>query len=143
GMDGDAADIVAHHFAFAGVYSRTYFDTKLSDRERYCERTAHRSRGTVERHQKTVAGSVGFLPAETRQFLSHNGVVRVQKIAPGRVPKLGGPLGGRGNIEEEHGGQDTIGGIDRALARNEFPEYLTAQFPCHQASSIGCYPAIP
>src|SRR5438309_4058500 len=60
------------------------------------------------------------LPAETRQFLSHNGVVRVQKIAPGRVPKLGCALGGRGDIEEEHGGQDTIGGIDWALARNEF-----------------------
>src|SRR5439155_2193845 len=86
GMDRDAADIVAHQFAFAGVHSRTYFDTKLSDRERYCERTAHRSRGTIERRQKTVAGSVGFLPAETRQFLSHNGVVRIQKIAPGGAP---------------------------------------------------------
>src|SRR5205823_1103858 len=120
GMERDAADIVADQFVSTGVHSRTYFDTKLSDRERNCDRATHRSRGTIERRQKTVAGSVGFLPAETRQFLSHNGVVRVQKIAPGRVPKLGCALGGRGNIEEEHGGQDTIGGIDRALARNEF-----------------------
>src|SRR5213076_1863137 len=97
-----------------------HFTTELSDRERNGERAAHRSRRTVECREKTVAGSVGFFPAEARQFFSHNGVVGIQKIAPWRIAKLCCALGRRRNIEEEHGSEDTIGRIDRALARNEF-----------------------
>lgn len=85
GMDRDAADIVAHQFAFAGVHSRTHFNPELSDRERNGKRAADCSCRAVECCEKTVAGSVGFLATETPQFFSHNLVVRVQEIAPCRV----------------------------------------------------------
>src|SRR5947208_15693928 len=109
-MDRDAANIVAHQFAFAGMHSRAYFNTELSDRERNRERAAHRSRRTVEGREKTVARGVGFLPAEARQFLSHNGVVGAQKLAPWRIAKLCCAVGGRCNIEEEQGSEDAVGG---------------------------------
>ena len=101
GVHRDAANIVAHQFAFASVHSRAYVDAELSDSKRNGERAAHCSRRTIERRQKTVAGSVGFLSAEARQFFSHDGVVRVQKIAPWDVAKLCCALGGRCDIEEE------------------------------------------
>src|SRR5437868_15351140 len=82
------------------------------------QRTARAGPSKVAR--KLSPRAVGFLPAEARRFLSHNGVVGVQKIAPWRIAKLCCALGGRCNIEEEHGSEDAIRGIDRALAGNEF-----------------------
>jgi len=86
-VDRDAADVVAHQFAFAGMHSRAHFNTELPDRQRNGERAAHRSCRAVERREKTVAGGVGFLPPKASQFLSHNRVVRVQEITPGLVAK--------------------------------------------------------
>src|SRR5437764_1481413 len=120
-----------------------YFDTELSDSERNGEGAAHRSRRTVECREKTVARRVRFLPTETRQFLSDNGVVRVQKIAPCGVAKLCCTFGGRRNIEKEYGGQDTIRGIDRALAGNEFLNIGQHSFHVikyHRVAVTGVFP---
>ena len=82
------------------------------------QRTARAGPSNVARKPSPVV-LVSF-PRKARQFLSHNGVIRVQKIAPARVPKLGGALGGGGDVDEEHRRQDPIGGIDWALAGDEF-----------------------
>ena len=67
-MDRDAADIVAHQFAFARMHSGPHLNTELPDREYDGERAAYPSRRTVECREKGVAGGVGFLAPKARQF---------------------------------------------------------------------------
>src|SRR5207247_10794164 len=86
-VDGNAADVVAHQFAFAGVHSRANFDAKLPDRSHDRERAADRSPRAVECREKAVAGGIGFLAPKARQFLSDNRVVRVQETTPSSLAK--------------------------------------------------------
>src|SRR5204863_3642158 len=118
-VDGNAADVVAHQFAFAGMHSRAHFDAKLPDRSHDRERAAYRSPRAVECREKAVAGGIGFLASKARQFLSHNRVVRVQETTPSCVAKRRRALGGRRDVEKEHGGQDTIWIIDRSFPGDE------------------------
>ena len=67
-VHGDAADVVAAEFAFAGVKAGAHLDAQRLHRVTNCHGAADRSLWAVERREEAVAGGVDLAAAETRQL---------------------------------------------------------------------------
>ena len=84
-IDGDPADVVAHHFAFARVDAGAHVNAELLDSATDCNRASNCAGRTIEGCQKAIARGVGFLAAKARQLLTDDRVVGVEQIPPRRI----------------------------------------------------------
>src|SRR3954464_8755607 len=107
-VNGDAADVVANHFALAGVESGTHFNYQRPDYFGDSARAANAACRTVERGKKTVAGCFHLLATKAYQVTPNHRVVMVEKIAPALVAQCGRLLRRTDDIGEEHRGEDAI-----------------------------------
>src|SRR5579863_4525371 len=92
------------------------FYPELFDRLRNRHSAADRPGRAVKRGEEAITRGVCFSPPKPGEFLSHDRVIRVKNIAPGRVAKFRSGFGGSGHVEKEHGGENAIRGLRRALA---------------------------
>ncbi len=93
-VDGDAAEIVADHFAFAGVKSGADLDAQRPGVGGNGDGATDAARRPVERGQKPVAGRLDFAAPETVEITPNRPVVRGQEVAPAPIAERDG-LSGR------------------------------------------------
>src|SRR3972149_3879726 len=63
----------------------------------------------VEDRQHRVAGGLDLPALVAGQFCAHDRPVTAQEFGPPLIPTLGGACRGPDDVDEEHGGQDTLG----------------------------------
>ena len=142
-VDGDAADIVAHQFAFAGVHTRAHIDPELFHCvARSPARNGPRAPGR-RKSQENRRRWCSFPSAKARQFLSHNRVIRIEDIRQASVTERRGALSGGSDVEKQHRRQDAIVGIDRPFAGDEFLDVGEDDFHVVEHQRSDCYRDIP
>src|SRR5262249_1951273 len=72
-VHGDAAELLAHNLALAGVYSGPHFEPETPDSARDGRGRANTAGWAIERGQKAVAGGVDLATAELLDLLAHEG----------------------------------------------------------------------
>jgi hypothetical protein len=102
-VNGDAADIISDHLAFAGMEPGTNLDTERLDFLGNRTRAANPASRTVKGSEKAVARRFDFMAAKARKIAADRGVMLVEEIAPPLVAERGGPLGGADDVGEEYG----------------------------------------
>src|SRR5262249_33586929 len=107
-VDGDAADVLAHAHALAGVQAGAHLEPERADRVSNAEAASNAARRAVEERQEAVARGRDLASAEMRDLTPHQRVVSYKQIAPRDVPQAGCLLGRRHDVGEQHGGEDAI-----------------------------------
>ena len=119
-MNGDTADIIAHHLALAGMQARTNLDAERLDLLSDGAGAADAARRPVKGRQKAVAGGFHLAAAEASENAPDRGVVVVKQTAPAMVPECGCLLRRTDNVGEENRGEDAIGLDPGGCPREEF-----------------------
>jgi hypothetical protein len=115
----DAADVIAAHFAFAGVQPFAHLDAECLYRVADRHRAADRSLWAVEHREEPVARCVHFAASKAVELRAHDGVVRVEQCMPVTVADLRGPSRRVHDVGEEHGGENPVVRHFRLMAGEE------------------------
>src|SRR5581483_3118722 len=124
----DAADIVIHDLAFAGVKPGADIDAERPDLLGDRAGAAHAARGAIEGGQKSVAGGLHLVAAKAREVAADQGMMTVEKMTPALIAKLGRLFGRADDVGEEHGGENAIGHGGAARSRQEFLDGVGDRF---------------
>src|SRR3954453_2306986 len=119
-VNGDAADIVADHFALAGMQPGADLDADRPDFVGDRAGTANAARWTVKRCEKAVARSLHLMAAKSRQIAADGGVMMVEQIAPALVAEVRGLFSGADDVGEKHGGENAVDRHMRPRVREKF-----------------------
>ena len=92
-VNGNSADILAHHLAFTGVETGADFDSELTDFVTDSASAAHAACRAVEGGENTIARALDLTTTEARKVALDYGVVIVEKTAPAAVAKFSSFLG--------------------------------------------------
>ena len=87
-VDRNAADILAHYFAFAGMETGTDFNSKLMNIVGNRASTTHAARRAIEGGQNTIARAFDLMTTKSRKVTLDYGVVIVEKTAPAAIAKF-------------------------------------------------------
>src|SRR5689334_22001724 len=97
-VHGDAAVLVAHHFAFAGVRAGANLEAELAHLLRHRAGAAHGARRAVEGGEEAVARGVDLAAAKPCELAAHEPVVVLQELAPAAVAERARLLRGTHDI---------------------------------------------
>ena len=136
-VDRDTGDVVASKLDLTGMDTAADLHAELAGRVADGARARDRARRTVERRDEAVAGRVDFSAAEAGQLATYGLVVSVQHIAPPVVAELMGSFGGRHDVGEEDGGQDSVGGRGARRTGDEFLDLVE-----HDVSRVRSPPVV-
>jgi len=122
-VHGQAGDVVfqgaAAHLHLTRVDSDPHLDPQHPDRVDDGIRARDRRARAAERGDESVSGRVDFAAGESLQFVTHDGVVVVQEIAPAVVAEQGGALGRTDDVGEDDRRQQALGIRPAAHAGDE------------------------
>src|SRR5262245_61459631 len=88
-VDGNAADVVSHTHALAGVDSDAHLEPDGPDGIANGEAAPDATRRAVEQRQEAVAGGCDLASAEVRELTPHQRIVSEEQIAPCPVTQTG------------------------------------------------------
>src|SRR5712664_3276164 len=92
-VNSNTADIVADHFALAGMKPGADFDAERLDFLGNGTGAANAARRTVKGREKAVAGRFDLMAAKAREIAPDRSVVIVEQVAPALVAECGSLLG--------------------------------------------------
>ena len=107
-VNGDAADIVAHHFALASMKPGTNFDAKRFDFFGNSASATNAARRTVEGSENAIAGCLDLMAAETSEIASDRGVMTIEQVMPTAIAERGGFLGRADDVGKENGSEHPV-----------------------------------
>src|SRR6187431_2943747 len=115
-VDGDAADLRAHHLALAGVHAGTQLEPQRPGA--FADRlgATDGARRAVERGEETVARGIDLAAAESLELAAGDAVERIEDGVPARVAELRGALGRADDVGEQDRREDAIRRAAVALA---------------------------
>ena len=117
-MDGQTAQVVASHLAFAGVQPQVQVDTQWSCGLGRGQGTANGSSRAVEGGEEPVTGGVDLLPSKAPQEVRYRPVMGIEDGAPRLVAQRCGPLRRPPDVSEQQAGEDAID-LDRGRSPGE------------------------
>jgi hypothetical protein len=129
-VDGDATDVALAQLDLAGVEARPDLDVDAAQLVPEGGGAADRPAGAVEGRQDPVAGGLDELTTELLDQPAGKVVVDLQQLAPAPVPEAGGPLGGAGDIGEQHGRQHPPGPGGSVDAGEELLDVVQGELGC-------------
>ena len=86
-VNGDAAELLTHHFAFAGVHAGAHIDPKRAHGIGDCNGAANGARRAVESCEKAIASSVDLATPVPCEFTADERVMMVEQMPPALVEK--------------------------------------------------------
>ena len=132
-MDGNAADVVPHHLALAGVQADANADPRHLRGPEDRGRAADRAGRAVERREEAVPGRLHLAAVETAQGLAHRALVSLEQLAPAPITKIRGRARRIDDVGEEHRGENPVGlGTARAPVRNSCTSPSHSSVPSYQ-----------
>jgi hypothetical protein len=114
-VDGDAADVVADHFALAGVEPGSDLDAERRDFLGDRAGATNAARGTVERPEKSVAGGFDFVAAKAREIAPYRRVMTAEQITPALVAERRRLLARADNVGHEN---------QHSVDRDRLPQFV-------------------
>ena len=105
----EAAHLLPHTLAFAGVESRANRDAHLPHRLDDLSRAFQSLRRRVERCEQTVAGGVDLLAVEPFQLASGDAVIGIQDSAPRSIAHRSGEIRGSHDVREQDRRDEPLG----------------------------------
>src|SRR5262249_55555821 len=99
-VNGDAADVVAHHCALARVQPRSDLDPQRADAVANVAGAADSACGSIEGREEPVAERLHFATAEPPQLAADDGVVVCKQLAPAAVSERRRPLSRTDDVGE-------------------------------------------
>lgn len=109
-VDGDAADVAAAYFDFAGVNANAHLDTEVGGGLVEGEAAGDGPAGAVEGGQEAVSGGFDLVSSVALEVLAYEVVVGVEQFMPAAVPELACLFGGSDDVTEQHRGQHPVWG---------------------------------
>ncbi len=87
-VHGDPAELRAHQLALASVEASPHSQAEALDAGTHGGGGAHGAGGSIEGCDETVATGVDLSASELREFLTHNGMMRLEEAAPVPIADL-------------------------------------------------------
>jgi hypothetical protein len=115
----DAADLVSHQLALAGVDARPDLDPELANAFPDRPRCADGTRRPVQGREKAVAGRVDLAATEAVELAPDARMMLADDLAPAPVAELRRARRGIDDVGEEHRGENAVRLRKRTLARQE------------------------
>lgn len=108
-MYGDAADLIAHDLAFAGVESAADLKAEIANRIRDRTGASNGARRTIKGGKESVPRGVDFAASELNEHTPNDGIVVVEKIVPTPVTECDGLFGRTNDVGEQHCSEYPVG----------------------------------
>src|SRR5215471_14675692 len=104
-MDGDAAQVFAHHLTFTGMDASTHVHIKTLDRVDNSPATTHGTWGTVKGSKKTITGRLDLSATVALELLAYKKMMMPDKLPPRPIADLSCSFSRVNDVREENCGK--------------------------------------
>ena len=89
-MDSDPANIVSSQLDFSGMQTSANFNSELRNSVPNTASTTNSAGRPIKGHNECIADGFDLASAPTSEFLPDQGMMRIEKIAPGAIAQSRG-----------------------------------------------------
>ena len=107
-VNGNATDVVAHHFALAGMQPCTNVDPEWAYFLRNRAGATNTARRAIESRKNAVPRCLDLMAAKASEIATDRGVMFVEEIMPAAIAKRGSFLGRANDVSKQNGGENPV-----------------------------------